>query len=159
MPDTDLSKEIIRLRELFKKKNYFELILRGVQLMADSSDEILESWHDVVNEPYGEDKDFSAVAEIYDNTIRKMSGDNAPKAKAMSIFMEIVSQMGFKSYTRRQVVSIMHKIERVVSYRNDLAHSYYKKNLLKNMKSRAEECLAVLEEIENCGKNVLYVIE
>ena len=82
----DYPSEIEKLEELYKEKAFFELILRGVQLMSNFSDDILGAWRDVVGEQYADDKDFNDVTEIYSKAIKsKILPLSRPKLREFKV--------------------------------------------------------------------------
>jgi len=148
----EFKKETKKIKRLFANKRYFETVMIGVQLLVKISESISEWLNDMAEDKMdtgsAEYKGWKKVYDIYQNSLRKITGDDAPRAKILGIFFDVVNHEGFQSYTEREVVSLMHKVERVVSFRNNLAHHYHDNpKIKKNLPIRASECLDLLSAI------------
>jgi len=150
----EFNKEIGSIKRMYSNKHYFKSIIVGIQLMSNMADYISESLKDMAEDQEDTDspehKGWKKVYDIYHKNLRRIKGDDAPKAKIQGVFFDIINHAGFDNYSEKEVVSIMHKIERVVSFRNDLAHNYYeKKSSIKKLQLRAKECLELMEYVIN----------
>ena len=142
-------------KKLYKQKRYFEVIMIGVQLLSNMADYISECLTGIANEDFDENdpehRAWQKVSDIYHNTLRKIKGEEAPRAKVLGVFYDVVNNDGFQHYREREVVSLMHKVERVVSFRNDLSHCYFEKQqIIKRVLAvRAKECVDLIDELNN----------
>ena len=150
----EFKKEKREIGKLYKEKRHFEVVVISIQLLTKIADYISET-HTKFAEEWAEEepeyKEIMQVGEIYWKNLRSIKSDDAPKAKIQGVFYEIVFNEGFEHYTKREVTSLMHKVERVVSFRNVLAHEYHNRqtSIKRNLSIRSKECLELVSAIEN----------
>ena len=143
-------KEIKKLSNLNNKGRHFEVIMLSVQLLEIMAtwvilwwqSENLESLHKYCDDD--EEESLRAIYNEFDSTFNKYRERGAPKIKLLEMLYE-----EFNAYNDLKVnTAFIHKINRIFSFRNDIARSYYyKSNSNKVMKLRASECLDVLGHI------------
>jgi hypothetical protein len=153
----ELSEEINQVKDLYAQRQYFKVIFISIQLlekMADEVDRIADSIaHEWENSALDSEdlKNLHRVREIYKKNLRKIKGDEAPRLKIQEVFMGIVSNTLFTRYEPEEVISMMHMVEHVVSFRNILAHEYFDKKsyIEERLSIRAKECLDIIFIFEN----------
>ena len=144
-----IDKNIKLLQEYFKDARYFETLILGTQLLEVISDTILENetalGEDWLESKMGE-QEYKKWATIYQDCQASLKGsykqNESPRAKVIQIIMNIHTTGSdyFKVDS-----GLIHKVERVVGFRNDLAHHFFTKgNLAKDLKVRAKECLEIV---------------
>jgi len=151
----EYKKEKREIQKYFKQKKYFIVILTGVQLLeklAAYINEYIEYSGEETDEKMGEPdySNWKKIRDIYTKSLRKIQGNDAPRLKILEVFFQMASFMLFEHYEPKEFISLMHKVERVVSCRNDLAHKYFdKKHLKRQIPLRARECIELISELEN----------
>ncbi len=151
----EFNQEIEFIKKLHKRKEYFKVIFVGIQLIVKIADYISESLEDMAMEDFDEDnprdKAWKKVSDIYHKTLRKIKGEDAPRTKALQVFYDVINHTGLDYYDEKEVISLMHKVERVISFRNKLAHNFFEeeKNIKRDLPIRAKECLDLIYAFQN----------
>jgi hypothetical protein len=151
----DFKKEKEMVMKFYKQNDYLAVIIVGVQLLEKLSDYIAETIEDLSFDEYGygddpEEKEWKEAYDLYKNNLRKVKGDDAPRAKVLTAIYDVINHTGFEFIKNGEVLPLMHKVERVVAFRNDLAHNYFtKSNLNRDLAIRSKECLELIEFLEN----------
>lgn len=152
----DFQAEREEVKRLFSQKKYFKVILVGVQLlekMADWLNECLDDMSDEMDMKMGESKHTSwkSVLKSYRDNVRSVRGEDAIRLKIIELIFDVCRSF-YAGYTYKEANKLIHKTERVIAFRNTLAHNYFdeKENIKRWLKVRATECMDLVTQLENC---------
>jgi hypothetical protein len=143
----DFNKEIKRLNKLYQSRLYFEVIIKGVQLM-----EWIALWIEYSRtaaelenlEEFWEEKKYDIQVRIF-NEYNKIAGEYRSKESSRLKFIEMLYHefsVDEKNYINP---SLFQKANRIFAFRNKIAHDYYTDSTIdKKLRIRAKNCIDIL---------------
>ena len=152
----NLAQSIKEIKSLFNRKCYFAVLILSVQLLELISEYILESAEEDGLESTREnmnEREFEkwySVYKEYRNSVSKYRGNDSPKVKLLEV---LFADFNWLTHFFNVDAALIQKVNRVTSFRNELAHNYFTKpGIRKLLRIRAKDCLSILEELQKHPK-------
>jgi predicted nucleic acid binding AN1-type Zn finger protein len=152
-----LPKRIQDIRKLYSEEKYFECIILGTQVLEDLAKDFFGSQMDLRELFSKSNPEKYKVVRTYHTIINKQKGREPLKFKLITIIFELMNlkDEGFGiDLEIKDANKLMHKADKVITFRNDLAHKYFlneKKNnyIRKNLPLIARDCVELAEFLYN----------
>ncbi len=148
-----LPKKIQDIRKLHTQEKYFECIILGTQILDELTKEFFGSQMSLRELFSKSNPDKYKLVQTYHTIINKQRGREPLRFKLITIIFELMNlkNEGFDiDLEIKDANKLMHKADKVITFRNDLAHKFFlnekkNQNIRKNLPLIAKDCVELAE--------------